>query len=59
MSKLFFSTMKRLRPVLLQGDLATCEREVAAELRKLPPTPFHLVLDLSISNDPIVDPATR
>lgn len=53
MSDLFFSTMKRLTPVLFRGDLETCEREVASELQKLPPTPFHVVLNLSITNDPV------
>ena len=53
MSDLFFSTIKRLGPELLRGDLEACEREVAAEMQKLAPTPFHLVLDLSITNDPL------
>jgi hypothetical protein len=52
MSDLFFSTMERLRPALLRGDLKACESEVAGELQKLASTPFHLVLDLSITNDP-------
>ena len=52
MSDLFFATMERLTPTLRRGDLETCEREVAKEIRALPGTPFHIVLDLSISNDP-------
>jgi hypothetical protein len=53
MSDLFFSTMKRLKPVLLRGDLEGCESEVAGEMQKLSTTPFHVVLDLSITNDPV------
>ena len=52
MPGLFFATMERLTPVLRRGDLETCEQEVAKELWALPATPFHIVLDLSISNDP-------
>jgi hypothetical protein len=52
MSKLFFNTMTRLTPNLRAGDLETCAREVAAELHKLPSTPFHIVPDLEISNAP-------
>jgi hypothetical protein len=51
-SQLFFSTVKRLNPVLLRGDLETCEREVTGEMKKLALTPFKIVLDLSITNDP-------
>jgi hypothetical protein len=53
MSDLFFSAIKRLTPVLQQGDIESCEREVRNEIQKLPPTPFHVVLDLSITNDPV------
>jgi hypothetical protein len=49
---LFFDTMRRLTPALRRGDLEACEHEVANEIRLLPATPFHIVLDLSISNDP-------
>ena len=52
MPDLFFSTMARLTPALRRGDLETCEQEVAKEIRALPATPFHIVLDLAISNDP-------
>ncbi len=52
MSDLFFRTVERLGPFLRHGDIETCERQVAKELRALSLTPFHLVLDLSISNDP-------
>lgn len=52
MSDLFFETMQRLEPVLARGHLATCELEVGKVLRSLPPTPFHDVLDMNITNDP-------
>lgn len=52
MPNLFFATMERLTPALRRGDLEACEQEVAKEIRVLPATPFHIVLDLSISNDP-------
>ena len=52
MSNLFFKTIERLTPILRRGDLDACERDVADEIRKLAPTPFHIVLDLSITNDP-------
>jgi hypothetical protein len=52
MSKLFFELMERLTPTLARGDLEVCERELAAEIKKLPVGPFHIVLDLSITNDP-------
>lgn len=52
MSDLFFTTIERLTVVLARGDLETCERETAKELRALPESPFHLVLDRAISNDP-------
>lgn len=51
MSDLFFDTMDRLTPALHRGDLEACEREVAKEMLALPATPFHIVLDLSITND--------
>jgi hypothetical protein len=44
--------MERLTPILHRGDIEACEHEVANEMRALALTPFHLVLDLSISNDP-------
>ena len=48
----FFTMANRLRPALLQGDLAACEREIAGEMQKLPPGPFHIAIDLSITSDP-------
>jgi hypothetical protein len=44
--------MERLTPALRRGDLEACEQQVAKEIRALPVTPFHIVLELSISNDP-------
>lgn len=52
MSNLFFDTMEHLTPSLRRGDLEMCEREIAKKIRALPPTPFHIVLDLSITNEP-------
>ena len=52
MNDLFFSTMERLTPALLDGDLETCEHEIAKELKKLRRTPFHIAFELSILNDP-------
>jgi hypothetical protein len=52
MYELFFSTMERLTPALRSCDLAAVERGVAEQLRALPESPFHLALELSISNDP-------
>jgi hypothetical protein len=44
--------MTELTPVLLSGDVAGCEQAVARQLKKLPHSPFHVVLDLSITNPP-------
>lgn len=52
MPDLFFNTMKRLAPALRRGDLEECEHKIAKEIQALAVTPFHIVLDLSISNDP-------
>jgi len=45
--------MEQLTPALLRGDLVACERGVAEQLKTLPRSPFHIVLDLAISNDPV------
>ena len=45
-------TMKRVLPDLRRGDLAAVERGIAEQLRTLPRSPFHLVLDLNITNEP-------
>jgi hypothetical protein len=44
--------MKSLTPALRNGDLAEVERGVVEQIRALPSSPFHVVLDLSITNDP-------
>jgi hypothetical protein len=49
---LFFQTINRLTPQLRAGDLAGCELAVANTLRSLPVTPFHIAIDLRITNDP-------
>jgi hypothetical protein len=46
------SLQKQLAPILRSGDIAQCERIVAARLAALPRSPFHIVLDLSITADP-------
>ncbi len=43
---------KQLLPVLRRGDLAQCERTVTAQLAALPRSPFHIILDLSITTEP-------
>jgi len=42
----------RLTPRLLRGDIAGCESAAVEALLKLPKSPFHIVADLEISNDP-------
>ncbi|HEY7236295.1 MAG TPA: hypothetical protein VH539_19195 [Gemmatimonadaceae bacterium] len=53
MSNLFFALQEQLEPALRAGDLAQCERAVAASLATLPPSPFHVALDLAIANPPV------
>lgn len=50
---LFFQTMERLMPQLRAGDLVGCESAACDILRALPKTPFHIAVDLAISNDPV------
>lgn len=52
MSDIFFKLQKQLTPVLRAGDTARCERTVAERLAALPRSPFHIALDLSITNPP-------
>ena len=52
MSRLFFDTMKQLTPALRKHDLAAVERGVEEQLRALPHSPFHIALELSITNEP-------
>src|SRR5262245_35452847 len=49
---MFFDLQKQLGPVLRRGDLAKCEQKVSAQLSALPRSPFHIILDLSISTTP-------
>jgi hypothetical protein len=50
MRRLLSTPQGKLTPILLSGDIADCERTVAARLKKPPRSPFHIVLDLSITN---------
>jgi hypothetical protein len=52
MSEILFELQDQLTPTLRAGDLAQCERAVAAALVGLPRSPFHTILDLSITTDP-------
>ncbi len=52
MSDIFFELQEQLTPVLRAGDTAQCERTVAERLAALPRSPFHVALDLSITNPP-------
>jgi len=52
MYELFFKLQEELAPVLLSGDVAGCENTVTTRLKELPHSPFHIVLNLSITNFP-------
>ncbi|MGO8928684.1 MAG: hypothetical protein ACLQU3_17585 [Limisphaerales bacterium] len=52
MSNILFEIQEQLSPMLRSGDLEQCERIVAARLAALPRSPFHTILDLSITTDP-------
>ncbi len=52
MSDIVFELQEQLTPILQAGDLPQCERTVAATLAALPRSPFHIILDLSITSDP-------
>jgi hypothetical protein len=49
-TELFFKLQNDLEPALRAGDLAHCEQTVAQALSALPRSPFHCVLDLSVTN---------
>ena len=49
-SKLFFKLANELTPALRAGNLLRCEQTVAQALATLPRSPFHCILDLSITN---------
>jgi hypothetical protein len=55
-TKLFFKLQQDLLPVLRAGDLTRCEQAVTQALSALPRSPFHCILDLSITN-PIAEVA--
>lgn len=52
MGDVLLELMEQLTPALRSGDLALCERTVADRLAMLPRSPFHVVLDLAMTNDP-------
>jgi hypothetical protein len=52
MSDVLYDLQDQLRPTLRDGDLAKCERTVVSRLAALPRSPFHIILDLSITSDP-------
>jgi hypothetical protein len=53
MSNLRIEIVPRLLPLLRAGDLDACERAIIAQMQSLPHSPFHIALDLAISNDPV------
>jgi hypothetical protein len=58
MSDIFFEIQAELMPVLRSGDTARCERAVSERLVALPQSPFHIALDLAITNS-LVDIAAH
>jgi hypothetical protein len=52
MGDIFFEIQDELMPVLRAGDTARCERTVAERLAALPQSPFHIAIELSITNSP-------
>ena len=52
MRDISFELQDQLEIVLRSGDLTKCEKAVAEQLSELPVTPFHAILNLSISNLP-------
>src|SRR5215213_4554003 len=53
MSDVFFKLQEELMPVLRAGDTTRCERTVAERLAVLPQSPFHIAINLSITNTPL------
>jgi len=51
MSNISFELQDQLSPILRAGDVEQCERIVSARLAALPHSPFHIILDLSITTD--------
>jgi hypothetical protein len=52
MSADFHNTVKALTPLLRAGDLDACERAVISAMQSLPSSPFHIAIDIGISNEP-------
>ena len=52
MGNILFDIQDELMPVLRAGDTARCERTVAQRLAALPQSPFHIAIDLTITNTP-------
>ena len=52
MSNISFELQDQLSPILRAGDLAQCERIVAARLAALPRSPFHTILNLAVTTPP-------
>lgn len=50
MSDVFFDLQEQLRPALHAGDTAHCQRVIGERLAGLPSSPFHVALDLAITN---------
>lgn len=50
MSDVFFDLQEQLRPALRAGDTAQCQRVIGERLAGLPSSPFHVALDLAITN---------
>ncbi|MDR3455813.1 MAG: hypothetical protein P4N60_00085 [Verrucomicrobiae bacterium] len=53
MGRISIELQKQLSPLLRAGDLAQCERIVSDRLAALPKSPFHVILNLSITNDAV------
>ncbi len=49
---LFLDTIDFLTPTLRSGNIDACSSYIESELHKLESTPFHIILDLFVTNDP-------
>src|SRR4051812_42913546 len=52
MGKLSWDLQSELTPQLRAGEIEGCEQAIAATLRSFPDSPFHIILDLSITTEP-------
>jgi hypothetical protein len=52
MNDIFFDLQRQATPALRAGDLAECDRIFSDALRRLPASPFHIVIDLAFMNPP-------